>query len=83
MEERWRWADWRQPTIIDSSITRLLVLTKQMLQGMEQWSQAQISEEDVSTGCETRRETDDRYLISMSNWATGSSCVWMLFERLD
>ncbi|WVW81531.1 hypothetical protein I302_103526 [Kwoniella bestiolae CBS 10118] len=33
---------------LDSSITRLLVTTKQLLQGLEQWSQALISETDVS-----------------------------------
>lgn len=36
-----------QPTMLDSSITRLLVVTKQMLQALEQWSQGQVSEEDV------------------------------------
>jgi len=67
-----------KPTIIDSSITRLLVLTKQMLQGMEQWSQGQIGEEDVSLVLllrtrdveekeqeEERRGADVRYLIFM------------------
>ncbi|WVQ94003.1 hypothetical protein IAU59_001081 [Kwoniella sp. CBS 9459] len=33
---------------LDSSITRLLVTTKQLLQGLEQWSQRIISENDVS-----------------------------------
>ncbi|WRT63562.1 uncharacterized protein IL334_000467 [Kwoniella shivajii] len=33
---------------LDSSITRLLVTTKQLLQGLEQWSQCLISETDVS-----------------------------------
>ncbi|WWD22315.1 hypothetical protein CI109_106806 [Kwoniella shandongensis] len=33
---------------LDSSITRLLVTTKQLLQGLEQWSQRVISENDVS-----------------------------------
>ncbi|WWC85563.1 uncharacterized protein L201_000427 [Kwoniella dendrophila CBS 6074] len=33
---------------LDSSITRLLVTTKQLLQGLEQWSQSLISETDVS-----------------------------------
>ncbi|WWC57870.1 uncharacterized protein I303_100405 [Kwoniella dejecticola CBS 10117] len=33
---------------LDSSITRLLVTTKQLLHGLEQWSQALISETDVS-----------------------------------
>ncbi|WVR03376.1 hypothetical protein IAU60_000367 [Kwoniella sp. DSM 27419] len=33
---------------LDSSITRLLVTTKQLLQGLDQWSQAIISETDVS-----------------------------------
>ncbi|EIW67898.1 hypothetical protein TREMEDRAFT_32672, partial [Tremella mesenterica DSM 1558] len=33
---------------LDSIITRLLVTTKQMLQGLDQWSQGIITEEDVS-----------------------------------
>ncbi|WWC67062.1 uncharacterized protein I206_100969 [Kwoniella pini CBS 10737] len=33
---------------LDSSITRLLVTTKQLLHGLEQWSQSLISETDVS-----------------------------------
>ncbi|ODN97038.1 hypothetical protein I350_08017 [Cryptococcus amylolentus CBS 6273] len=36
------------PNALDSSITRLLVTTKQLLQGLEQWSQGIISETDVS-----------------------------------
>ncbi|WVQ80470.1 hypothetical protein IAT38_002575 [Cryptococcus sp. DSM 104549] len=36
------------PSALDSSITRLLVTTKQLLQGLEQWSQCIISENDVS-----------------------------------
>ncbi|WVN87376.1 uncharacterized protein L203_102554 [Cryptococcus depauperatus CBS 7841] len=36
------------PNALDSSITRLLVTTKQLLQGLEQWSQGVISEDDVS-----------------------------------
>jgi hypothetical protein len=37
-----------QPNVLDSIITKLLVTTKQLLQGLEQWSQGVISEEDVS-----------------------------------
>ncbi|KAL1412086.1 Bud site selection protein 6 [Vanrija albida] len=33
---------------LDSYITRLLVVTKQLLQGLEQWCQGTLSEEDVS-----------------------------------
>ncbi|RXK35498.1 hypothetical protein M231_07230 [Tremella mesenterica] len=36
------------PAALDSIITRLLVTTKQMLQGLDQWSQGIITEEDVS-----------------------------------
>lgn len=39
-----------QPNVLDSIITKLLVTTKQLLQGLEQWSQGIISEEDVSAG---------------------------------
>lgn len=37
-----------QASTLDSFITRLLVVTKQLLQGLEQWSQRQLTEEDVS-----------------------------------
>ena len=33
---------------MDSTITRLLVTTKQLLQGLDQWAQGHISAEDVS-----------------------------------
>ncbi|KAI9636003.1 actin interacting protein 3-domain-containing protein, partial [Dioszegia hungarica] len=33
---------------LDSSITRLLVVTKQLLQGLEQWAQGYLTEENVS-----------------------------------
>ncbi|OWZ72294.1 hypothetical protein AYX14_02263 [Cryptococcus neoformans] len=36
------------PSALDSSITRLLVTTKQLLQGLDQWSHGLISEIDVS-----------------------------------
>lgn len=35
------------PSALDSSITRLLVTTKQLLQGLDQWSHGLISEIDV------------------------------------
>ncbi|KAK4686108.1 hypothetical protein P7C73_g4029, partial [Tremellales sp. Uapishka_1] len=36
------------PSALDSSITRLLVVTKQLLQGLEQWALRNLSEDDVS-----------------------------------
>lgn len=36
-----------QTSTLDSFITRLLVVTKQLLQGLEQWSSGQLSEEEV------------------------------------
>ncbi|KAL7418988.1 Bud site selection protein 6 [Cryptotrichosporon argae] len=36
------------PAALDSYITKLLVVTKQLLQGLEQWAQGQLSEDDVS-----------------------------------
>lgn len=44
-------ADGSQTSTLDSYITRLLVVTKQLLQGLEQWSQRQLSEEAVSASC--------------------------------
>ena len=56
-----------------------------MLQGMEQWSQNQINEEDVSLICGSIRcgLTMLRCLISTSSWEMGSNNVWMLFEKQD
>lgn len=73
-----------QPNVLDSIITKLLVTTKQLLQGLEQWSQGIISEEDVSAGLPrvssrlTQRRgglTARRSAMSMSSWGTGSSTV--------
>lgn len=43
-----------QASTLDSFITRLLVVTKQLLQGLDQWSQGMLSEEDVSGGVDLR-----------------------------
>lgn len=69
-------ADRVQPNVLDSNITRLLVTTKQLLQGLEHWASGQISEEDVSRHVERddfayvslKRCSGKRHLCPAGQW---------------
>lgn len=75
------WADtntYPQTSTLDSFITRLLVVTKQLLQGLDQWSQGVLSEEDVSAhqARQRARTKPSRSAISTFALATALSSVW-------
>ncbi len=54
---------------LDSHITRLLVTTKQLLQGLDAWAQGGISEDAVSFAIEGCPDSSgQRYLREIRQW---------------